>query len=242
MKIKIHEMSFSGLQTYLMCPQKFRYSNIDKVQSEFTPVSLAFGSSMHDALETYYNALTSTGEELSTDVLVNILKNGLEDESILFGAITKDELVNRGKVLLDCAIKMPVGKVVGTEVPVEIPITNSFSVIGRIDLLTEESGKTIITDFKTAAKKPSQSDVDSSMQLTTYSIAYPESEQRIRALVKSSKPGTYDFSTTRGLDQQVRVRKLFSKVKDAIEAGVFYPHESWACSSCQYYNRCQKDF
>ena len=65
-KIKIHEMSFSGLYEYLMCPLKFRYSKIDQYVPEFTPVSLAFGSGIHNALEAYYKAIQNGKSPLAT--------------------------------------------------------------------------------------------------------------------------------------------------------------------------------
>ena len=235
-------MSFSGLTSYLMCPQKFKYSNIDKVTSEFTPLALAYGSAVHDALEVYYNALTASGEQLPTTTLLNILKNGLEDEAIKWDGVEKDKLLIKSEKLLTDAVAMPVGTIIGTEVPVEIKVANDFSIIGRIDLLTEENGETIITDFKTAARKPSQVDVDGNLQLTTYSVAYPNSSQRIRALIKSKTPQVVDLATTRTDIDRQRVMRMFMGVKEAIEAGAFYPHESWACAGCQFYKRCHKEF
>ena len=230
-------MSFSGLQTYLMCPQKFKYGSIDKVQSEFTPQALAFGSAIHDALESYYRS----DKKISPDMMANILRNGLTDEAIRFED-SVDDFVAKGKELLTMAVEMPVGTIIGSEVPVEIPVTDDFTIIGRIDLLTEENGQTVITDFKTAGKKPSQTDVDGNLQLTTYSIAYPDSIQRIRALVKSAHSHTVDLTTSRTDADRSRVIKMFTGVKDAIESGAFYPNTSWACAGCQYYKRCHKEF
>ncbi len=237
MIIKIHEMSFSGLQTYLMCPLKFKYGSIDKVQPEFTPQALAFGSAVHDALDSYYKS----GQLLTVDMMVNILRNGLADETIKL-EYDLEELIYEGRSLLTQAIAMPVGTIIGTEVPVEIPVTNDFTIIGRIDMISEENGQTVITDFKTASKKPSQKDVDANLQLTTYSIAYPNSIQRIRALIKSSSAHTLDLSTSRTDADRSRVIKMFTGVKDAIESGAFYPCESWACSGCQYYKHCHKEY
>ena len=36
--------------------------------------------------------------------------------------------------------------------------------------------------------------------------------------------------------------KVVAVGKDAIEAGAFYPNQSWACAGCQYFNRCHKDY
>lgn len=241
MKIKIHEMSFSGLQSYLMCPQKFRYSYIDKVEPEFVPLSLAFGSAVHLALEASSRAELA-GDTLPVTAIESVMRNGLSDKRINLEGQSIDGLVSCGGALITEAAAMPSGTVIGIEQEVEIGVTKDFAIIGKIDLLTEETGQTIITDYKTAKKKPSQSDVDSNLQLTTYSIAYPDSKQRIRALIKSNKPHCCDVMTTRTDEQRARVLKMFTGVKDAIESGAFYPHESWACTGCQYYKRCHKEF
>ena len=241
-KIKIHEMSFSGLYEYLMCPLKFRYSKIDQYVPEFTPVSLAFGSGIHNALEAYYKAIQNGKSPLATPILINIVRNALENPDIRFESDTKDDLIAKAGVMLEKAVAMPAGDIIGTEVPVEIDITEDFKVIGRIDLLTKESGDVIITDFKTACKKPSEKDVDSNAQLTTYSNVYPDAKLRIRAITKAKSPDCIDYFTQRTDAQRERLRKTFVAVKDCIEANSFYPCEGWQCGNCQYQERCQKDF
>jgi len=241
--IKIHEMSYSGLSSYLICPLKFRYSYIDQLMPEFTPASLAFGSGIHSALEAYYTALKEGKPPINIPIMVNIVRNALENESILFDKESKDELIDKAQVMLHQAIAMPVGeKIIGTEVPVELVIEPGFTVIGKIDLVTEETGIPVITDFKTACRKPSQNDVDTNNQLTTYSCVYPDAKPRIRALTKCKSPDCVDLLTQRSDEQRTRVRKIFKAVKTCIEANSFFPNEGWQCEGCQYRTYCKKEF
>ena len=242
MKIKIHEMSFSGLYEYTMCPLKFKYNKIDKLIPEFTPATLAFGSGVHSALEAYYKNIQAGKKILDLPVLVNIVRNSLENDTIRFDKESKQELIDKSAVMLEKAIQMPVGNIIGTEVPVEIEIDSGFKVIGRIDLLSEESGDLVVTDFKTACKKPSEKDVNSNLQLTTYSNVYPDAKLRIRALTKTKNPDCVDIYTDRSDAERTRVKKMFAAVKGSIEANSFFPNEGWQCAGCQYQYQCHKDF
>ena len=42
-------ISFTQLDQYLRCPLKYRFTYIDRVEPEFVPVALAFGSGIHGA-------------------------------------------------------------------------------------------------------------------------------------------------------------------------------------------------
>ncbi len=42
--------SISQLKTFLQCPRKYRYSYIDRVEPEFRPIALAFGTAWHETI------------------------------------------------------------------------------------------------------------------------------------------------------------------------------------------------
>jgi len=127
-------------------------------------------------------------------------------------------------------------------VPITIPVAKDFQIIGYIDLLTEEDGKRVITDWKTCKKRPNPDDVAQNMQLSTYNLAYPDAELRIAAVLKQKKPAVEFYPTTRTYDQRKRTVKTFCAVKQSIEAGVFYPREGWWCECCGFREQCKKDF
>src|ERR1700741_2247541 len=44
-------LSISQVQTYLACPLKYRFQYVEKIPKSFRPAALAFGSSVHVAVE-----------------------------------------------------------------------------------------------------------------------------------------------------------------------------------------------
>lgn len=242
MEIRIHEMSFSGLSEYLLCPLKFKFNRIEGYMPEFIPVNLAYGSGVHCALEAYYKALMNAKPALSIPVMQNIVRNSLENDAIRFGNESKQDLVDKAGALFEEAVAHPYDKLLGVEVPFEIPVDTSFTIIGRIDLLTEELKRTVITDFKTMCRKPGDNDIIPRMQLITYGHAYPDAELRIRALVKKKQPECIDRKVLPKDYQRQRIPKLFADVKRCIEAGHFYPHPGWQCDGCQFRTHCKNTY
>ena len=47
-------ISFTQINTYLICPLKYRFQYIDRIEWPFKPSALIFGSCLHKALEHYY--------------------------------------------------------------------------------------------------------------------------------------------------------------------------------------------
>ena len=43
-------LSYSAISTYLTCPLKYKFHYIDQLPPAFTSSSLAFGSSIHEAV------------------------------------------------------------------------------------------------------------------------------------------------------------------------------------------------
>jgi len=51
--MKAH-ISFSQINTYIICPLKYRFQYIDCYDSPHIPSGLLFGSALHKALEHFY--------------------------------------------------------------------------------------------------------------------------------------------------------------------------------------------
>jgi hypothetical protein len=52
----VNHFSYSQLSTYLSCPLQYRLKNVDLIPPDFSPASLAFGSSIHEAVAAYYQS------------------------------------------------------------------------------------------------------------------------------------------------------------------------------------------
>src|ERR1019366_8470557 len=72
----LDHLSWSGIQTYRNCPRKFAYRYIERVPEEFVPAALAFGGSIHRAVERLHQARMETAAAVSTDELLVEYENG----------------------------------------------------------------------------------------------------------------------------------------------------------------------
>ncbi|MCD4653025.1 PD-(D/E)XK nuclease family protein [bacterium] len=54
-------LSYSQINTYIMCPLKYRFSYVEKIERDFTPAALPFGGAMHEVLAAYYISVKNAG-------------------------------------------------------------------------------------------------------------------------------------------------------------------------------------
>jgi hypothetical protein len=122
---------------------------------------------------------------------------------------------------------------------------STHDLLGFIDL---EDILERVTDFKTAKRRKSQDEVNTSLQLTVYAAAYRSwkgrdpREVRLDTLVKSDTPVRQVIAAGRGrADYQALVNR-FNTMQQGVAAGVFVPAMpgSWWCSPrwCGYWSTC----
>ena len=112
------------------------------------------------------------------------------------------------------------------------------------------AGKTLsgggIFEFKTAASTPSQTEADSSIQLTAYALAYhflydqPPESLCLVALVKTQQPKVISLQTIRCQKEFHNLVEMGIEIARAIEANIFYRNceTRWGCHSCEYEMIC----
>ena len=62
-------LSISQIQTYLLCPLKYRFTYIDRIPKPWRSASLSFGSSVHAALEWFHKERLAGRNPQSPEVL-----------------------------------------------------------------------------------------------------------------------------------------------------------------------------
>jgi len=103
-----------------------------------------------------------------------------------------------------------------------------------------------VVDLKTAARKYTELQVETSLQLTVYSYAVEmagladREEVRLRfdVLTKTKQPEFHRYPTSRDRRANVRLFRLASEVLRGVDAGVFHPVVGWQCKECQFRGRC----
>jgi putative RecB family exonuclease len=112
-----------------------------------------------------------------------------------------------------------------------------FKLIGYIDLLLQDpAGNLVVVDHKTAARAKSQAEVDSDMQMTTYSYLLAANKYvfptgpvncRFDVLRKLKTPKLVHYHTVRTAADRKRLAKIATGVLAGIEARVFLPTKGW---------------
>ena len=139
-------------------------------------------------------------------------------------------------------------QVVGVEEYFEIPLGGLPLFQGYIDLIEQSpEGDITLVDLKTAAKKLSQSNVDTNLQLTAYALATEsmgfnpdELKLRLDVLLKTKEAGLVKYETSRTPDDRYRFIKLLYSVWNGIQQEVFFPRQDWQCGQCAWAKQCKE--
>jgi hypothetical protein len=130
------------------------------------------------------------------------------------------------------------------QIVIEVPAIRT-PLLGILDVSTEDG---LVLDIKTAARAKTQQDVDESMQLSMYHLAYtartgqPPAGVGLEVLVDTKTPKRQRLVSTRSeRDLGVLAQRVNAMVA-GVEAGVFLPAApgSWACSPkfCGFWATC----
>jgi CRISPR/Cas system-associated exonuclease Cas4 (RecB family) len=244
--------SITQLQTYLLCPQSYRFAYIERKEWEFYPAEMLFGSIIHSVVANLFHNQGELTEEEMVKMFESSWDKEVEStENIRFRSLSPDELKERGSKL----IRLFHGKFrhlepEDVELFFEIPLldlqTGSFGenvVQGRIDLTSGGS----LYEIKTSSRRLRQEEVDRSLQLTFYAWAYfylygkPARSLKLINLIKTKEPKIQVLETKREMEDFTRLYRLMVGVISAIKKGVFYPNPlyTYGCDNCPFRSACR---
>ena len=257
-------ISYSQIFTYLSCSLKYKLKYVLRHPPERIGLALPFGKALHKSLERYYRSYAQGQmEKLDTlkTLFCEVLTCQLSDKKdlVVFGKTMPDadSAIAMGNAMLKTfyeSIDLTGWKICGVELPLSAKLytdtgqITEFKIIGVIDLLLEDpAGQLVVVDHKTAARAKSQTEVDSDLQMSTYSYllaanryVFPTGpvKGRFDVLRKLKTPKLEHYYTQRTADDRKRLAKIAGGVLAGIEAGVFIPNRSWLCGDCEYANAC----
>ena len=172
-------VSWSALSTFRTCPLKYRFRYIDGLPEESVSSALVFGTGIHTAVEQHFQAALSGDPEPDLDALLFAYRSAWlphDPDAIQFGSTeTRSSLDALATRMLMAFLSSPAASVQGRVLGVEEEIRGMLvegvpDLLGRIDLLTEDSDSLVITDVKTSRSRWSAEQVeDSGEQLLLYS-------------------------------------------------------------------------
>jgi RecB family exonuclease len=234
-------ISYSALNTYQICPLKYKFQYIDKIR---TPKSkeAVFGTLIHSVLNFAHKPgiLFPTMEQALDYFSKNWNSDVFESEQEERAAFSQGvDMVRRYYKDNDIS-KI---NIVALESPFQIKLGEHI-VSGIIDRIDRTDDGYEIIDYKTAKKMPSQEKVDNDVQLTIYLRAflerYPEERKRLDKVNVSLyfvKHGV-KLTSTRTKDQLESVETMFLEAIKSIESSEFEPILNPLCDWCDFQERC----
>ena len=245
--------SLSQVNAYLGCPLKYRFQYVDKIPRPWRVAAMAFGSSVHAAVEWFHRERLAGR---STDIS-EVLKVFDADwyaqnvEPLVFSEReSKDSLAEKGRSMIQIYVESTNGTMpVAVEQPFELDLADpqtgevlDVRLRGIIDLV--EEGETLV-DLKTAGRTLEAGGLERHLQLSTYALAYlllhgSIPKLRLDMLLKTTKPRFERHETTRSVEDLRWTAQLIYEVWLAIETEHFFPNPSWRCTECEYFAHCQQ--
>jgi len=253
----IDHLSYSSINTYLLCPRSWRYRYLDKVDVPTSP-ALIFGSAFHEAVEQYL-VMRHSGDALPVAELFATMWEGqLErNEDVDWGDDTEESLAETAtRMLTDDSIVAQIDSLKPLVVE-DAPVIEKYvtmtvpgvpvPIVGYIDIITEDG---IPGDLKTSSRKWYGDKADQEMQPVFYLAALnqegydlnPDLRFRHYVYTKTRSPVVQVLETQRTPADIGWLFGLISEVWDAIEMGVFPPNpNSWLCPKyCDFASICRQ--
>ena len=249
-------VSWSAISTFRTCPLKYKFRYIDGLPEESVSSALVFGTGIHSAIESHYQAILSGDPKPDLDALLFAYRSAWlphEPDAIQFGSTeTRASLDTLASKMLTAFLNSPAASVQGRVLGVEEEIRGMLvegvpDLYGRVDLLTEDSDSLVVTDVKTSRGKWSTEQVeDSGEQLLLYSHLASEISPgkkiatRFLVLTKTKEPVIEEHTREVNPAAVKRTRAGVERVWRAIESCVFYPAPSTVgCAGCGYRSACR---
>jgi putative RecB family exonuclease len=251
-------MSVSQLKAFLQCPRKYRFHYIDRIEPEFRPVALAFGTAWHETIGAHLLPQVQ-GQYLSRAELQALFRDSLNEQVNEEGppVLFEDEedlgkCVDLGLRMLDAFfLRVPrPDQVLEVErafvLELAHPVTGEIApvpLIGAIDAIVVDEGKTEIWELKTGKKKWSADQLEYDAQPTAYVMAARElghEDARVKLLVttKAKQPDVQIERLVRRRGDEREFAETVLDVLHAVKAGVDVRTRGWGCRSCAFANVC----
>ena len=246
-------ISISQVNTYLACPLKYRFQYVDKIPRPWRVAAMAFGSSIHAAVEWFHKERLAA-RNASLEGVLQVFEADWYAQNVeplvYSDRESQDFLAAKAKAMLQLYVESTNGtKPVAVEQPFELELADPATgevwdvrLRGIIDLV--EEGETLV-DLKTAGRTLEAGGLERHLQLSTYALAFLLLNGRIPALrldmlLKTTKPRLERHPTTRSLEDLSWTAQLIREVALAIQTEHFFPNPSWRCTECEYFAHCQQ--
>ena len=242
--------SHSKISTFEQCPLKYKFSYIDKIETEIEETVEAFlGSRVHETLQKLYTDLNfqmmpslkelldffnSQWKKNWNDAIVIVREEyGQENyrkmgERYITDYYTRYEPFNQERTIALETMRI-------------VPLDNAYQIHIRVDRLAEKDGIYEIHDYKTSQSLPTQDDLDKDRQLAVYAYGikrmYPDARkiQLIWHFLATDK----EMRSERTEEQlDVLKKEVIESIKEIESAREFPANVSRLCDWCEFRPLC----
>ena len=233
-------LSFSRVESYRNCPLQYRFRYIDRLPEESSP-HLSFGSSIHAALEAFWD------RKLPQPPPADTLLQALYDrwDSTGFADVERDEQLRWYRHARDVVVRHHARFADVQVTPVaceqwfELDLPDNVQVVGAIDLVLPTGSGIGIVDWKTNRKAKPRSKVADSLQLAIYALAARHlwGHDPEWVALDFVVPGVRVTVPREQIDTDAAVAAI-REVAAAIRAAQFEPRPTPLCGWCDYRSEC----
>ncbi len=243
--------SYSALDTFLSCPLKYKFREIDKIKTPQSP-ALVFGSLIHKTLKFIHSddgvfpdreeAINFFSENwnpkaFKEEEIPTLFEDGINIISSYLKELEKTEKKDRGSVIaLEKRFILPIG---------------SHTITGAIDRIDKTENGFEIIDYKTNRKIATENEVKNNLQLSIYLRAFTKEwpsffpDANDLGKVKLSlyfvrhnlKVSVGKTPKEMELMEQ-EILKTISEIEKSKEENSFEPRMSALCDWCDYQKNC----
>jgi RecB family exonuclease len=231
-------LSYSSMNTYELCPAKFKFQYEDRVP-QGRSAALSFGDSLHRALHLFHNRPVPVAP--SVDELLEMLEACWVSEGFV-DASEERTYVDHGRQVLsqyhrENAEDYRIPAALEFRFTIDVEGVSLSGVIDRMDRIP--GGGYEIVDYKTNRRLPPQARIDQDLQLSIYHMAAREiwgiEPERLTLYYLLPGQRMTTVRTPRDVDE---LRRRIGVVAERIEAGMFEPKQNPLCDWCDYQALC----
>jgi putative RecB family exonuclease len=243
-------ISVSQVNAYLMCPRKYRFRYIDKLEPEHRSANMAYGSAVHSAIA-WWQKQRIEGNEVSIEDASRILR---ADWTAQVAAGDLDlseqcpvEMQEQGEALVRLFVdRFPEEVPDEVDYPVELELSDPrtgevlpIPLVGYFDYVVGG----VVGEIKTTARR-SKARSQWNMQLACYSWAERMATgrrptMRVVQLVKTKKPQIVVDEFVMSEREEDWFREVACEVYRGVQAEAFFPNPGWVCPGCEYRGACR---
>lgn len=241
--------SYSALNTFLTCPLKYKFQQIDKIKTPPSPRQI-LGSLIHATLK-FAHGTTPSGFPTSEEVIdyfsrnfqeknfpleesENYFTDGLEIIQSYLSVLGEEE--RKKTIVMEYRFSIPLGE---------------HTIGGSIDRIDRTKEGFEIIDYKTDRKVPPQDKIDKDLQLSIYLKAFIEKWPSLFAKISKTEKIKLSLfylrhglkmSTTRTPADLEQIEKnlldITNKLEETTKANSFEPRMNPLCDWCDYQKLC----